>query len=105
MVYFLLAGTLRKGSAKKTDHNNMCHAFWWHAATKGVGVFIERVESKLNIADDPSRSQWSSMRALKAEWVEPCLPEHDWVRVLWKEQTTCQSGDIVAGQSLRKAYD
>ena len=50
--------TLRAGAAKASDHNLIVHALWLHAARVGYGLWVERVASKDNIADLPSREAY-----------------------------------------------
>ena len=50
-------GCTRKGAAKSFDHNSLIHAFWLRAAQLRLEVFISRVPTKDNIADDPSRER------------------------------------------------
>ena len=81
---------MKKGSAQKADHNSMSHAFWWHAAKKKMGIRIERVESKLNIADDPSRNDLASLNMLGAEWKNPSIPNIEWSSIRWQPMS-CSS--------------
>ena len=76
---------LGKGAAKADDHNMLSHALWLHAAKEHIGIQFERVESKQNISDDPSRLDWTIMEALEAKWVAPVQPTilwqpKDWVK-------------------------
>ena len=66
-------GALRKGGAHSRDHNLMVHAVWLFAARHCVGLRIERVCSRENIADEPSREEYSGMSSLEASWVAPIL--------------------------------
>ena len=52
-------GALRKKAAKQSDHNALVHAVWLMAARNNVGLWIERVGTKDNIADDPSREEYN----------------------------------------------
>ncbi len=38
-----------------------------------IGLYISRVASKENLADDPSREEYGLMQRIKAEYVEPLL--------------------------------
>lgn len=44
-----------KGSAKAFDQNAIIHVLWKHFIELGAAVWIERVPTAFNIADDPSR--------------------------------------------------
>ena len=43
------------GTAKSFDHCTLVHALWKTFAELKISVWLERVASKLNIADNPSR--------------------------------------------------
>ena len=64
---------LRAGAAKATDHSLVVHALWLHAARFGYGLWIERVASKDNISDLPSRESYRLLEEMGAAWVEPKL--------------------------------
>jgi hypothetical protein len=78
--------TLRKGSAKQEDHNLLVFAVWFAAARLGCALWFERVGTKDNISDQPSRGYDDALSLLGAEWVEPVMPGElgrpaDWVDV------------------------
>ena len=66
---------LRAGVAEATDHNLIVHALWLHAARVGYGFWVERVPSKDNIADLPSREAYGVLEGLGAVWAEPVIDE------------------------------
>ena len=45
----------QRGTAKKFDHCCLAHALWKQFAELQLGVWVERVPTEVNIADDPSR--------------------------------------------------
>ena len=47
----------RKGSTKSFDHLSLVHAIWLRAAELGVELYVKRVPTEVNIADDPSRER------------------------------------------------
>ena len=53
-----------KGSAKQFDHNQIVHDIWSMALVGKVALWIERVPSKFNIADSPSRHEWGILHDL-----------------------------------------
>ena len=57
-------GSLRKGSAKAFDHNDLIHEIWTLAVKMNIALWIERVPSKYNISDSPSRSEWQILADL-----------------------------------------
>ena len=51
-------GSMVRGSAKAFDHNQLIHDIWSLALESGIAIWIERVPSKYNVADSPSRHEW-----------------------------------------------
>ena len=43
------------GCSKSFDHNSLVHAMWRKFAELQICVWVERVPTAVNIADDPSR--------------------------------------------------
>ena len=52
---------LIRGSARPADANLLAHWFWLRCAVQGVRPEVYRVASKSNIADGPSRGDWSGL--------------------------------------------
>ena len=50
-------GATRKGTARAFDHLALVHAIWLRLAELGTEIFVKRVPTKSNIADDPSRER------------------------------------------------
>ena len=69
---------MRKGSAKEFDHNCIVHCIWLRAAAHKMALLIERVASKLNIADLPSREDYRVLEEMGAVWRRPFLDEPFW---------------------------
>ena len=67
--------TTAKGSARAFDHNALVHEIWSHALRYNFHLWIERVPSKLNIADSPSRFRYKILEGIKARWRKPVLAE------------------------------
>lgn len=40
-----------------------------------MGLYVQRVASKDNLSDDPSREQYALMQRIGARYTEPCLHE------------------------------
>ena len=74
---------LSKGAARSRDHNLLIHSVWHMSVKHAFGVWVERVPSSLNIADEPSREQYDTLRALGARWVEPTLAPELWDPSAW----------------------
>ena len=60
---------------KSFDHNQLIHEIWSHAFQFRMHLWVERVPSKWNIADCPSRFKYNLMEALNAVWRKPVLAE------------------------------
>ena len=67
-----------KGSAKAFDHNALIHRIWSQALSERIHLWVERVPSKWNIADCPSRFKYNLMKELDADWCEPVLADECW---------------------------
>jgi hypothetical protein len=77
-------GALRKGGSKASDHNLLIHATWLLAARGGFGMYIYRVPTKDNIADSPSREEYTLLEAMGADWRRPWLPNAFWQPASWE---------------------
>jgi hypothetical protein len=78
----LLSGaehTTARGSAKAFDHNQIIHEVWTMVFQEGIHLWVERVPSKYNISDSPSRFEHQIMYDIGAQWCRPVL---DSVRIL-----------------------
>jgi len=64
-----------KGRAKTFDHTCLVHGIWTMALELQIGLYVSRVPTKENIADDPSRERYSLLKKLGAVWKEPALHE------------------------------
>jgi len=65
--------SVTKGSAKAWDHNKMIHSIWTQALEQKMRLWIERVPSKLNISDAPSRFRYDLLSELGAQWRKPVI--------------------------------
>jgi len=68
-------GATRKGSAKHLDHAEIVHAQWLHATVNHMYLYIKRVPTDDNIADLPSRREFTILRDRGAIEVEPALSD------------------------------
>lgn len=62
---------VEKGGARAWDHSCVVQGIWLRALRMRTGMWIERVASKDNISDLPSREEYDLMQKLKAQWREP----------------------------------
>ena len=60
--------SVAKGRARSFDHNALVHVLWSRAAALGMEVWVERVPTECNIADDPSRERYDLLHELGAVW-------------------------------------
>ncbi len=54
------------GAAKEFDHNCIVHAMWRKAIELKADLWLERVPTKDNIADGPSREEYELLEELGA---------------------------------------
>lgn len=65
------SSNLIKGYSPKTDSSIIVGEFWLMAASLKSSIYIDRVESKSNLADGPSRHHYLELYALGGRWKEP----------------------------------
>ena len=63
------------------DANNLVGRLWMALAKAGTGFFLNRVESKANPADEPSRDQEKLVGELGANFRASVVP--DWLWTIW----------------------
>ena len=73
MFACVLQEALRKGRTKSWDHCAMVHENWSHALVNRMHLWVERVPSKDNISDSPSRESYKILEDLGAVWKPPLL--------------------------------
>jgi hypothetical protein len=64
---------LAAGAARAPDHNRLIHSMWMLAMKLGLGLMVQRVPTKDNIADLPSRESYDLLEKIGAIWVKPVL--------------------------------
>jgi len=64
--------TTRKATAKAFDHLCLVHGIWLRAAELRTEIFVKRVPTKVNVADDPSRERCSHSRVHACIYVLVC---------------------------------
>ena len=65
---------LSKGRARAVDHNLLVHFTWLMAWKYDIGLWIERMGTKGNIADLPSREEYGLLRGIGANQVKARIP-------------------------------
>jgi len=75
-LYACVQAACRNGSAKSWDHCELIHEIWFHALINQTYIWLERVASKDNIADLPSREKYGLMRELGCVWRPPAMALH-----------------------------
>ena len=66
---------LVKGYSPKVDSCELVGLYWLSASTSRVGTYIDRVESKSNLADGPSRFDDTILIQLQSKPVQPQIPQ------------------------------
>ena len=70
------ASSLVRGYSPKTDSTALVGEYWSLAAQHGLEIYIDRVESKSNLADGPSCFQLHDLHQLHATHVQASLIHH-----------------------------
>ena len=65
------AAGLVRGHSSKADSSALIGEYWLTASKQSMEIYVDRVESKSNISDGPSRLEFTEMRALQATWTPP----------------------------------
>ena len=73
---------LLRGGWSVADINQSVGHCWLDIARNRMGFHAARVESKANIADEPTRDDFTFVRSVRAVWVEPVLLA--WCFSLWQ---------------------
>jgi len=73
----------RKGASKEWDYSCLINSLWLQAAQLRVSLRVDRVPSKLNVSDLPSREQYWLLREIGASFVQPRLSEAFWKPDAW----------------------
>ena len=63
------------GTAKEFDQNSIVHAIWKRLAELNVEMWVERVPTKENLADEPSRERYALLEYMGARSIEPVLDD------------------------------
>jgi len=63
----------RKGTARSYDHGLIVHDIWTQALLNRSYLWIERVCSKDNISDLPSREEHKLLQEIGAVWRPPMI--------------------------------
>ena len=70
-----------KGASRQWDYCRVIHSVWHFAAVRKLRIWIERVPTKLNLSDLPSREMYSLLAAIGAVRVpavlDPCFSRAD----------------------------
>jgi len=73
---------LFKGTAASEEADFLVGKLWLELAVSETALFVQRVESKANVADDPTRNSTVFLEKLGACWKEPALPR--WIHDIWR---------------------
>ena len=67
-------GALVKGYSSREDLCGLTEIFWFQVSDLEVLMYLDRISTDANIADDPSRDDMSVAEALKWVIAKPVLP-------------------------------
>ena len=81
----------RRGSTRQFDQNCLVHALWKRFVQLNVGVWVMRVPTKDNIADDPSREDYELLWRIGAARVEAMLEDVFLQAQTWQALSLCGS--------------
>ena len=65
------AANLVKGYSPNTDSAPIVGEFWLRAASQTLHIYLDRVESKSNISDGPSRFSYEELTSMGGIWTNP----------------------------------
>ena len=75
--------SVAKGSSRAFDHTCLVHCMWVHAIRLGINIRVDRVPTHDNVADLPSREDYSLLESLGAKRVEAKLDAMYWKPEAW----------------------
>ena len=84
-------GALRKGASAKSSANMAVHNMWLLATRSHTNIWIGRVPTKVNIADGPSREEYSFLNALGATWKRPHIDASFYQPGGWRHFAFCNT--------------
>ena len=67
------ASNLVKGYSPQVDSAAIAGEFWLHASALRANIYVERVESKSNLSDGPSRHEFDLLISMGGVWTDPSL--------------------------------
>lgn len=88
---------IRKGSARSFDHTCITHCIWTYLTKLKTEVIIRRVPTKDNIADLPSREEYTLLKELGAEFVLPRLDSALKRPTAWESLSLVQNKVLPSG--------
>ena len=78
-----------RGSTKAWDHSHVVHAILVKAAMLRAHMVADRVPTKENLSDLPSREEYCLLDAMKSVFVTPLLDEMLWTKEAWSTAPLC----------------
>ena len=80
-------GALLKGTCLAADMNEIVGRLWLNLDLQQCDLFVQRVESKANVADGPTRHFLGDVEKLGAVYSSPVLPS--WLDQIWHDSVFC----------------
>ncbi len=87
-----------KGGARCFDHTCVVHSIWFRALLLGMHMVVDRVPSKVNLADDPSRERYGLLQQYPN-----CVRVRPWLHPMFTRPRAWESLATVECKLLRRA--
>ena len=99
------AAGLVKGYSPTQDSSPLVGEYWLRAASARADIYVERVESKSNLSDGPSRLNFHLMKRLQARFHPPCTETlmtslYQFLHFFSKEQSATVGSPVAVSQPV-----
>ena len=99
------ASGLVKGYSPTQDSSPLVGEYWLRASSARADIYIERVESKSNLSDGPSRLNFHLMKRLHARFHPPCTETlmtslYQFLHFFSKEQSATVGSPVAVSQPV-----
>lgn len=99
------ASGLVKGYSPTQDSSPLVGEYWLRASSARADIYIERVESKSNLSDGPSRLNFHLMKRLQARFHPPCTETlmtslYQFLHFFSKEQSATVGSPVAVSQPV-----
>ena len=87
----------RSAKARSFDHTCLAHCLWTKLIELKAEAYIQRVPSKFNIADLPSRGEYGLLESMGAKRVPAVLDSMFWQPAAWSSLSVVLSKMLLSG--------